>query len=214
MMGNLFAESALSPINLQNTYEKKLGYSDSAYTIAVDNGTYTNFIKDSAGYGLAQWTFWSRKQNLLNYAKSKGVSIGDLNMQLEFLMQELNAGYKSLLNTLKTTNSVSEASSYLRKQMVNRKNNITIRISSRFYNDMPKDVFDKAVSVQEGNTSSEGDYLANNLKGYNCSVEYSLYSNGYGNINCGKIAESYGGGGHVKAAGFKSKKFIFGQVSI
>ena len=110
MMGNLFAESALSPINLQNTYEKKLGYSDSAYTIAVDNGTYTNFIKDSAGYGLAQWTFWSRKQNLLNYAKSKGVSIGDLNMQLEFLMQELNAGYKPLLNTLKTTNSVSEAS--------------------------------------------------------------------------------------------------------
>ena len=86
MMGNLFAESALSPINLQNTYEKKLGYSDSAYTAAVDNGTYTNFVKDSAGYGLAQWTFWSRKQNLLNYAKSKGVSIGDLNMQLEFLM--------------------------------------------------------------------------------------------------------------------------------
>ena len=110
MMGNLFAESALSPINLQNTYEKKLGYSDSAYTTAVDNGTYTNFVKDSAGYGLAQWTFWSRKQNLLNYAKSKGVSIGDLNMQLEFLMQELNAGYSSLLNTLKTTNSVSEAS--------------------------------------------------------------------------------------------------------
>ena len=86
MMGNLFAESALSPINLQNTYEKKLGYSDSTYTTAVDNGTYTNFIKDSAGYGLAQWTSWSRKQNLLNYAKSKGVSIGDLNMQLEFLM--------------------------------------------------------------------------------------------------------------------------------
>ena len=110
MMGNLFAESALSPINLQNTYEKKLGYSDSAYTTAVDNGTYTNFVKDSAGYGLAQWTYWSRKQNLLNYAKSKGVSIGDLNMQLEFLMQELNAGYSSLLNTLKTTNSVSEAS--------------------------------------------------------------------------------------------------------
>ena len=40
----------------------------------------------------------------------------------------------------KVFNSVSEASSYLRKQMVNRKNNITIRISSRFYNDMPKDV--------------------------------------------------------------------------
>ena len=110
MMGNLFAESALSPINLQNSYEKKLGYTDSSYTAAVDNGSYGNFVKDSAGYGLAQWTYWSRKQNLLNFAKGKGVSIGDLDMQLEFLMQELKSGYGSLLNTLKTTSSVSEAS--------------------------------------------------------------------------------------------------------
>ena len=85
-MGNLYAESGLSPINLQNSYNTKLKYSDAAYTDAVDNGKYTNFVKDSAGYGLAQWTYWSRKQNLLNYAKSTGKSIGDLNMQLEFLM--------------------------------------------------------------------------------------------------------------------------------
>ena len=110
MMGNLFAESALLPNNLQNTYNTKLNYTDAAYTAAVDNGTYTNFVKDSAGYGLAQWTYWSRKQNLLNFAKSKGTSIGDLDMQLEFLMQELKSGYSSLLNTLKTTKSVSEAS--------------------------------------------------------------------------------------------------------
>jgi hypothetical protein len=69
MMGNLFAESALNPMNLQNSYEKKLGYTDSSYTKAVDNGTYTNFVRDKAGYGLAQWTFWSRKEGLLNYAK-------------------------------------------------------------------------------------------------------------------------------------------------
>ena len=80
LMGNLFAESGLSPINLQNSYEKKLGYSDDSYTKAVDNKTYSNFVKDKAGYGLAQWTYWSRKQNLLNYANSKGASIGDLNM--------------------------------------------------------------------------------------------------------------------------------------
>ena len=80
MMGNLFAESALSPINLQNSYEKKLGYTDSSYTAAVDNGSYGNFVKDSAGYGLAQWTYWSRKQNLLNFAKQKKRSIGNLTM--------------------------------------------------------------------------------------------------------------------------------------
>jgi hypothetical protein len=79
-MGNLFAESCFIPTNLQNTYEKKLGFTDATYTKAVDNGTYSNFIKDGAGYGIAQWTFWSRKQNLLNFAKSQQKSIGDLNM--------------------------------------------------------------------------------------------------------------------------------------
>ena len=48
IMGNLYAESALSPINLQNSYEKSLGMTDAQYTAAVDNGTYTNFVHDAA----------------------------------------------------------------------------------------------------------------------------------------------------------------------
>ena len=109
IMGNLKAESGLNPQNLQNTYEKKLGYTDATYTTAVDNGSYTNFVKDSAGYGLAQWTYWSRKQNLLKYAQSKGKSIGDLAMQLEFLWKELQ-GYTGVMNTLKSATSVKQAS--------------------------------------------------------------------------------------------------------
>lgn len=61
LMGNLYAESGLRPTNLQNTFEKKLNYTDDSYTKAIDNGTYKNFVKDKAGYGLAQWTYWSRK---------------------------------------------------------------------------------------------------------------------------------------------------------
>ena len=71
LMGNLYAESCLIPTNLQNSYEKALSFTDAAYTAAVDNGTYQNFVKDSAGYGLAQWTYWSRKKNLLDFAKKK-----------------------------------------------------------------------------------------------------------------------------------------------
>ena len=110
LMGNLRAESALNPINLQNSYEKKLGFSNESYTNAVDNGTYTNFIKDAAGYGLAQWTYWTRKQNLLKYAKLNGVSIGDLEMQLNFLYKELSEGYKGVLKVLETAKSVRNAS--------------------------------------------------------------------------------------------------------
>lgn len=110
LMGNLYAESGLNPKNLQQTYERKLGYNDDSYTDAVDHGIYTNFVKDSAGYGIAQWTFWSRKQALFSFAKSREKSIGDLNMQLDFLMKELREGYIGVLNTLCNATSVLEAS--------------------------------------------------------------------------------------------------------
>lgn len=111
LMGNLYAESGLRPNNLQNTYEGKLGMADAEYTELVDKGAYTNFVRDSAGYGLAQWTYWSRKQGLLDYAKSKGKSIGDLEMQLEFLLKELTS--YGLLSALKTATSVREASNLI-----------------------------------------------------------------------------------------------------
>lgn len=110
LMGNLYAESGLRPNNLQNSYEGKLGMADAEYTEMVDRGTYANFSNDRAGYGLAQWTYPSRKAALLAYAKATGKSIGDLKMQLGFLMQELSTGYKTVLNILRTTVSVREAS--------------------------------------------------------------------------------------------------------
>lgn len=110
LMGNLYAESGLRPDNLQNSYEKSLGLTDAQYTAAVDNGSYTNFIKDKAGYGLAQWTYWSRKENMYNYIKKANASIGDLETQLNFLYKELNEGYKTVLADLKTAKSVLEAS--------------------------------------------------------------------------------------------------------
>lgn len=113
IMGNMYAESALNPKNLQNTYEKKLGYTDESYTAAIDNGSYTNFVKDSAGYGLVQWTYWSLKQGLYNYAKSTGKSIGDLEMQLEFLCKELNEDFNAVWNALKTSKSVLDASNIM-----------------------------------------------------------------------------------------------------
>lgn len=109
IMGNLYAESGLQPNNLQNSYQKSLGFTDESYTKEVDNGSYDNFVKDCAGYGLAQWTFWTRKQALLNYAKAYGSSIGDLTMQLGFLWQELQ-GYKGIMQVLKTATSVRAAS--------------------------------------------------------------------------------------------------------
>lgn len=110
IMGNLCAESSLRPDNLQNSYEKSLGMTDAEYTAAVDSGAYTEeeFCGDHGGYGLAQWTYPSRKRGLYRSTVGNGISIADLQGQLDFLWSEVSAD-KALSLTLKEAQSVEEA---------------------------------------------------------------------------------------------------------
>lgn len=110
LMGNLLAESGLKSTNLQNTGNKSLKMTDEEYTSAVDRGAYTNFVYDKKGFGIAQWTYWSRKRALLKYAKEQNASIGDLEMQLEFLVKELKSSFKKVWKVLCAATSVKEAS--------------------------------------------------------------------------------------------------------
>lgn len=109
IMGNLYAESGLIPNNLQQIYNASLGMSDEEYTRKVDDGSYTNFVYDQAGYGLAQWTYYTRKRDLLDYAKKQRKSIGDLQTQLEYLWDELQ-DYGNVLIELRNAQSVRAAS--------------------------------------------------------------------------------------------------------
>ena len=96
LMGNLYAESGLNPKNLQNSYEKSLGMTDESYTAAVDSGSYTAFADDSAGYGLAQWTFSTRKAALLAYVKGQEKSVGVLDGQIGYHEKAINASLESM----------------------------------------------------------------------------------------------------------------------
>ena len=62
------------------------------------------------GYGFCQWTSAGRKAGLYDLVKSKGVTIGDPDTQIEFMLKELQHSYKSVLQVLKTATSVQEAS--------------------------------------------------------------------------------------------------------
>ena len=110
MIGNLKAESDLDPENVQNTFESKLGYSDQGYTVAVDHRVYKDFARDGAGYGLAQWTYPARKAALLAFAKAQKKSVGDLDLQLDFLLHELRSDYPALLRQLCAASDVRAAS--------------------------------------------------------------------------------------------------------
>ena len=111
LMGNLYAESGLKPTNLQNTFEKKLGYTDAEYTAAVDQKLYTNFVNDSAGYGLAQWTYYTRKADYYDYMVSGGYSsIGDVTGAVSFLVWELQNHYPTVWTTLQNATTIRQAS--------------------------------------------------------------------------------------------------------
>lgn len=116
MLGNFEAESALQANNLQNDYEKKLGFMDEMYTMAVDAGSYKNFANDKAGYGLAQWTYPGRKKNLLEFANNRVASIGDENMQVDFAVHELRTEYSGLFSFLCQTDDLYTATSRICKE--------------------------------------------------------------------------------------------------
>lgn len=115
LMGNLYVESKLIPTYLQSTYGKKLNMTGEEYTKRVDNKSYLNFVNDSAGYGLAQWTHSSRKQALLNFVRERNASIGDLSAQLDYLWLELQT-YTTVVTTLRTAKTVREASDIVVKR--------------------------------------------------------------------------------------------------
>lgn len=121
LMGNLQAESGLIPYRLQGDFTS--GYSTSIrYTNNVDLGLYTQseFEHDSKGYGLAQWTYWSRKQGLYNMYISGGYSsIGDVGLACAYLISELSSSYSGVLSVLRSATSVREASDIVLHQFEN-----------------------------------------------------------------------------------------------
>lgn len=127
LLGNIYAESGIIPnrvevLCLNRLKENGKVYTDTTYTEAVDNGKISKdeFLHPlpnrQYGYGLCQWTSPGRKSSLYDLVKSKKVSIGDLETQLEFLWKELNESYKSVLLTLKSAKSIREASDVVLKK--------------------------------------------------------------------------------------------------
>jgi hypothetical protein len=107
MLGNMMAESSLKPNIVQRGMQN---LSDEEYTRKADDGQ-IDFSRP-IGYGLVQWTFPQRKKNLLSYAQTYGVSVGDGSMQVNFCLLELQTQpeYSNLLRLLKTSDDIDTCS--------------------------------------------------------------------------------------------------------
>ena len=124
LMGNMQAESGMKSNIVQRGMT---ALSDEEYTAAAAEWP-VKFIHDGVGYGLCQWTYWSRKQALFNFAQERGASVGNEEMQVEFCISELKNDYPGLWALLCSVTDIYTAASevctvYERPAV----NNITVR---------------------------------------------------------------------------------------
>jgi hypothetical protein len=106
-MANLQAEGNFSPLNAEDDKTDRNG---NYYSVGQrhDTGYISNYnIHDGVGWGLAQWTFYSRKQALYDYAASVGLSIGDMDAQLGYLRKEMTTDYYSMWQRIKESTDLS-----------------------------------------------------------------------------------------------------------
>lgn len=122
LMGNLYAESMLTPGRIQGDLSSTI-LPSLAYTEALNNGDIpeNNFVNYKyytyngstygPAYGLAQWDYYSRRQNYWNYwhTYQHGVA-GSVEFEVWFLEWELQNDYSGVLNTLRNATSVRQAS--------------------------------------------------------------------------------------------------------
>lgn len=113
LMGNLYAESHIVPFIKQNDVPPT--NISVEYSKNVTNGVISesDFVNNGLGYGLAQWTYYTRKQGLYNLFKNNRSlydSIGNTDLAFDFLIIELQNNYSGVYNILKTTDNIRTAS--------------------------------------------------------------------------------------------------------
>ena len=102
IMGNLRQESVFSPSNVQDN----MGYTDEDYVKGIKNGSISreDFINDARGFGIAQWTYPTRKANL--YDALGPEKIDSLDAQLDFMYDEMG---DNLRDTMKNATDINSA---------------------------------------------------------------------------------------------------------
>ena len=109
LMGNMMGESRMKSNVVQIGMSK---LTDEQYTAAADNSL-MDFVHDSIGYGLCQWTHWERKQRLLDFAKKERKSIGDEDMQVRYCIYELKNFYPNVFKALCTSTDLYYLTQYV-----------------------------------------------------------------------------------------------------
>ena len=127
IMGNLYSESFIVPYIVQGNISYPFSYSIT-YTDNVNNGTISenDFVyngPNGGGYGLAQWTYKTRKQGLYDmWRKSSYTSIGDIDLACDYLIHELQNNFTNVLSYLNSNATLFDKTKYVLQNFENPSN--------------------------------------------------------------------------------------------
>lgn len=133
LMGNLQAESCLTPYRMQSEHSESANISHNYATDVVQgNITRTQFIAQDAdsiwyngveypgtGFGLAQWTWFSRKANLYDWRLANGYVDFGVNCTVSFLLHELSTDYTDSYNAIMNATNLRSVSDYILQHFEN-----------------------------------------------------------------------------------------------
>lgn len=130
IMGNLYAESGCTPYACQPTrpYNVCQTYINNVNTHAISEYDFVNYgcsptggvASSQLGFGLAQWTYYTRKQGLYTYMFNAGTSIGDLNNQIQYVIIEINSD-PVMMNKVINATDINEITDYILQHYENPK---------------------------------------------------------------------------------------------
>ena len=122
IMGNLYAESGCTayacqptrPYNVCQIYIHNIDtHAISEYDFVHKGCSSGGGVADTQlGFGLAQWTYYTRKQGLYTYMFQNGNSIGDLENQIGYVIEEISNN-SAMFNVVTTATDVDTVSDYI-----------------------------------------------------------------------------------------------------
>lgn len=196
MMGNWQCESGLEPNRLQGDFSPYRTVSKD-YVRRIESFQLQRdaFAHDAKGFGLAQWTYYSRKQALWDAWHKSGLSIASAELQVKFALYELQSDYSGLLGYLRTTNDLYEATARICREFERPAvNNIDARfqaanslkyeinLDGKEEQSEPKEEpkAEQGLSLPDLQINSTGDPVvllqaALNVRGYNCGKADGIF---------------------------------------
>ena len=117
LMGNLEAESNCESCRVQGDFTADRRVSK-AYAADVNRGNISqySFSHDQKGFGLPQFTYFSRKSNLYDYCKSIGAGIEDEEAQIDFMLSEMQNEYVTMWRQLLSCSDIRTAADLVCRQ--------------------------------------------------------------------------------------------------